>query len=135
MKLLIAVLLLALNIVSLSAQIDDHSRNALPPGPTRIFGTVVDQHHKPIPKLIVRVSYPDGVQRDADNFTAQESGSFSVHVFRADAEHITLDFMSDQRVLHSKHYNAFGPGRNIGSPYDTLTVHVPKRFLKKLNRP
>lgn len=61
------------------AQIDDESRNALPPGPARISGYVL-QNGAPVLNAMVRLEYEQGDTSLTRDFKTYGHGEYSVYM-------------------------------------------------------
>lgn len=109
------------------------NNNALPPGPSTISGTLVDQHGNPIPGAKVTVKYPDGKQREVDTFTSNEWGIFQVYIFRYGQPYIDLEIRVGKKVCRTIRYSNPGRGMNLGSYREKIECKLKKR--KKKNRP
>jgi hypothetical protein len=96
--------------------------NALPPGPARITGQLVNRKGEPLRNVDIKVKYPDGKQRDADNFRSREDGHFLVYIFREDQAWAELEIISGKKILGRIRYDHISPGRNIGFPTDKVVV-------------
>jgi hypothetical protein len=97
-------------------------RNALPPGPARITGTLVNKKGEPVNDVLVTVKYPDGKQRDADTFKTNPDGIFQVYVFRNDQAYIDLKIIRGRKILKRIRYCAPSPGTNIGHPSNKIVI-------------
>jgi len=114
-------------------QRDYNRRNnyPLPPGPSSISGTLVDQYGNPIQGANVTVKYPDGKQRPVDTFTSNEWGIFSVSVFRYDQPYIDLEIKVGKKVSKTIRYMNPGRGKNLGHYTQKIVCPVKKKKSKE----
>lgn len=87
--------------------------NALPPGPSKFSGKVVDANGKPIEKAKITVLYADGVQRNADNYYTNEWGYFTAYITRYGQKHIDIQISINDSVCKTIRQENPGRGRNL----------------------
>jgi hypothetical protein len=101
--------------------------NALPPGPGRIFGTVVNESGMPMSGVEIQVVYPDGKARSADIFKSHPNGIFTCYVFRYDQPNVVLVFRVNGKICLRKPISGVFEGSNHGRDADKYVCAIKKR--------
>jgi hypothetical protein len=117
MKFILLPLLLLLLISEASGQ----SENALPPGPSRIFGTVVNQKGVAIEGATVTVIYPGEAIQSINIFRTSEHGAFTAYVHKPE-QYVDLEIRVGKKLKKRIRYHQPGIGNNIGSPYERIVI-------------
>ncbi|MCB0483046.1 MAG: carboxypeptidase regulatory-like domain-containing protein [Flavobacteriales bacterium] len=134
MKLAFILLFILSNVVfpNLCGWLLAQQDNALPPGPGRIFGTVVDGQGQPMAGVEIQVRYPDGKQRKADTFTSTQYGTFTCYVFRYDQPNVQLVFTINGRECLRKSFFGIGEGTNFGRDADVYPCIRRKSLFRRI---
>ncbi len=91
-------------------------RNALPPGPARIFGTLQNKKGELLKNRAIQVVYPDAPKRKEDLFYSNEDGRFQLYIFRANSTSFDVEVLNkkNKRVIYSRRFEKVHPGSNYG---------------------
>jgi hypothetical protein len=96
--------------------------NALPPGPSRIWGQLVDEKQNPVANATITACYPDSIVENGYTTKSGEDGRFTFYVTQDDQPWIELHIILEGKLIGKFRYNNPGGGQNIGSPYTPMLV-------------
>jgi hypothetical protein len=101
------------------------AQNALPPGPSRIFGTLVNKKGEAVAGAEVMVHHPNGQKRSKNVFKSDSNGSFTAYVY--DYGPVELLIKLNGKTLKRIQYEIHTSGTNIGSPYEKIVLHTRRK--------
>lgn len=104
----------------LHLRIDDREeilrRNALPPGPARISGTLRNKKGDILKNRALQIVYAGAPKRKKDLFYSNEDGRFQLYIFRENSTYFDVEVLNkrNKRVIYSRRFEQVHPGGNYG---------------------
>ncbi len=96
--------------------------NALPLGPSRIHGSIVNKKNKAIKGAVIRLSYPDGYNQPGSMTITDGNGRFTAYVLHYHQPYVDLEIIVKKKIRKTIRYPEPGMGNNLGHPSDIIAL-------------